>query len=122
MLQTMKRVSSDAATVRWGTGLNQRAPKTMLRNLTRAAAVSTLAAMLVAGCGGGGGSGSSTATPPAAPALELLVGLPITGYTSVDGTGTEARFNLPTGIVSDPARVRSVADSRASPIRKVTPT
>ena len=78
--------------------------------------------MLVAGCGGGGGSGSSTATPPAAPALELLVGLPITGYTSVDGTGTDARFNLPTGIVSDPVGVLYVADSRASAIRKVTPT
>ena len=78
--------------------------------------------MLVAGCGGGGGSGSSTITPPPAATLELLAGLPITGYTSVDGTGTDARFNLPTGIVADPAGVLYVADSRASAIRKITPT
>src|SRR5947209_2268301 len=77
-------------------------------------------ASIVPGCGGsGGGSPGAGPAPVAAVQLSLIAGT-IAGPGYVDGAGTLARFDSPTGIAFDQGGNLYVADSLNHVIRKVS--
>lgn len=76
-----------------------------------------VALWFLAGCGGIGGDDGN---PPAA-ALALLAGN-MGGVGNVDGPGSSARFNGPTGAATDSEGNVYIADSGNHTIRKITPS
>jgi hypothetical protein len=73
--------------------------------------------LLLAACGGGGDGGGSAG--PAS--LALFAGDPGQTAGAADGTGSEARFNLPNSVATDSAGNVYVADRFNHTIRKITP-
>ncbi len=81
-----------------------------IRKITPGGVVSTLA---------GGDAGRVTATECGT--TTLITPATTSGETCKDGTGTDARFNNPTGVAVGSAGVVYVADSQNHRIRKITP-
>ena len=80
-------------------------------------AVVAFAAVLAA-CGGGGAADSAGSVPTSK--VALFAGN-LDGLGNVDGTGAQARFNLPSGVAIDSAGNVYVADTGNHAIRGITP-